>query len=334
MGQLAQAALAPVDKGRGDAMTAIPCESDDRVGSVVTIAIPTYQRATQLRRAIDSVLAQDYGRIEVVISDNASTDGTEELCEHYVNRHRQVRYIKQAVNVGPTPNFEKLRSVASGGYFLFLGDDDWIDPDYVSSCVAAIEANPGSSLVAGMTLYHRADGSTAPEPHPVTIDAADGASRVRQFCRQVRANGVFYGVVPASANERVPPLRNVQGGDMLHVMALAYLGSVRTLDGVAVHRTVDGMTVSLANVATTLGLGWFQANVPQIAIAYWIFRDIAFDSPLYAELGRWGRLRLGVRSGGTVFVRFVPPAVLKFIRLQTKAVARRMRLRPTPGRAR
>ncbi|MDP9074844.1 MAG: glycosyltransferase, partial [Actinomycetota bacterium] len=246
----------------------------------------------------------------------------------YAARNPAIRYVRQPINLGPTPNFEQLRGLAKGDYFLFLGDDDWIDPGYISACVQAIEANPGSALVAGRTMKH-GPGGAEPDRFPTNIVDPDPRQRVVDFCRQVRANGVFYGVMPIEVDQRAPRLRNVQGGDMVHVMALAYLGPVRTVDHVAIHRTVGGMTVNLANVAATLGLGWFQAAAPQIAISYWIFRDIAFDSPLYAELGRLGRLWLGLRAGGTVSVRFVPPAVLKFARLQIAAISGRLRPRAT-----
>jgi glycosyltransferase involved in cell wall biosynthesis len=259
-------------------------------------------------------LAQDHDAIQLVISDNASTDDTERLCQATCAEHANARYVRHDENIGPTPNFESLRAQVIGDYFMFLGDDDWIDTDYVSTCVAWHEANPGHSLVSGRTAYHRADGVVDLEAHVTNIQDDDPRKRVLRFCREVEANGVFYGVVPTAMDRAAPPLRNVQGGDMVHVMSLAYLGKVRTLDGIVVHRTVDGMTVSLANVAETLGLGWFQRNAPQIAIAYWIFRDIAFDSPLYRELGR-GRLWLGVRAGGIVFARFVPRGVVKFARL-------------------
>lgn len=287
---------------------------------LVTVAVPTYQRCELLGRTIDSVLDQDYPAIEVLIGDNASTDGTAELCATYTDRCANVRYFRQATNVGPTPNFESLRTRGTGDYFLFLGDDDWLDPGYVSACVAALEAHPGSALAAGRTWYHRGETSDI-EPESLTVDAGDGPTRVLDFYRSVGAAGLFYGVVPAAVNRRAPVLRNVMGGDILHLAALAYLGPVRTLDDVSVHRTVDGMTVNLATVAATLGLGRVQAMVPQLALAYWVFRDIAVDSPLYADLGRVGRLRLGLRAGWIVFWRFVPGAVLKLGRL----VASRLR---------
>jgi len=305
-------------------------ESGPRLRPLVTIGLPTYQRTAKLRRAIESVLAQDYEPLELIISDNASTDGTRELCEEYVSQHAWMRYVRRSENVGPTRNFEGLRPLARGDYFLFLGDDDWLDPGYVSACVAALEAEPGFALVAGRAIYHGPQGQTA-DPHPVQLEDRRSRRRVLTYCRQVRANGVFYGVMPVDAERAARPLRNVQGGDMLHVMALGYLGRVRTLDDVAVHRSVDGMTVSLANVAATLGLGWFQANLPQLAIVYWVVRDIAFDSPVYAKLGRLGRLTLAAQAGGIVFFRFVPAAVAKFARLRMKGWRRRLGRRASAG---
>jgi glycosyltransferase involved in cell wall biosynthesis len=288
----------------------------------VTVAVPTYQREQLLARTLDSVLGQDYPAIELLIGDNASTDRTAEISAEYVARFPNVRYLRQATNVGPTPNFESLRSQGAGDYFLFLGDDDWIDPGYISACVAGHEAHPGSALVSGRTWYHRGDHARQ-EPESLTIDAPDGPARVLSFYRQVGAAGLFYGVVPAAVNERAPQLRNVMGGDLLHLACLAYLGPLRTLDDIAVHRTADGMTTNLANVAATLGLGWFQATAPQIAVAWWVFRDIAWDSPLFAELGRLGRLRLGAHAGWIMFWRFVPKAVLKFGRLAAARLGRR-----------
>ena len=298
----------------------------------MTIAIPTYQRAAQLRRAIESVLAQDYEPIELIISDNASTDGTRELCEDYTARHPSIQYVRQPANVGPTANFQHLRPLAGGDYFMYLGDDDWLDPGYVSACVASIEDNPGRSLVAGRVFYHGPDG-VDPDAYPVDIEDVDPRRRVLRYCRGVRANGVFYGVVPTFLDRRVPVMRNVLGGDWLHVMALAYLGQVHTLDEVVVHRTVGGTTVDLANVAATLGLGWFPATAPQIAIAYAVFREIAVESPLYAGLGRRGRIWLGARSGAILFLRFVPGAVVKFARLRAIGVVRRAQARPAPAQA-
>ena len=296
-----------------------------RTDRLVTVAVPTFERSVELTRAVDSLLAQDYEPIEIIIGDNASADDTESVSRSYEAEFASVRYLRQVRNLGPTPNFESLRCVGSGEYFMYLGDDDWVDSGYVGRCVAELERNPRSSLVAGVTRYHRAAVSTDTEPRPINVVEPDGPSRLLSYYRQVEGNGVFYGVVPAWANEAAPPLRNVAGGDWLHVAALAYLGNVTTVEDVEVHRTVDGMTVNLATVAATLGLGWFQAHAPQVAIAYWVFRDVAWDSDVYRSEGRIGRLWLWFRAGSIVFLRFVPRAVLKFVRLALANVAARVR---------
>jgi glycosyltransferase involved in cell wall biosynthesis len=281
---------------------------------LVIVGIPTYQRCELLGRAIDSVLDQDYPSIELHISDDASTDGTADLCSDYVARHPNVRYFRRPSNGGPTSNFESLRSSGLGDYFLFLGDDDWIDPKYVSACVAALESNPGAALAAGRSWYHRGENATI-EPESINVEGNDGPARVLEFYRTVGAAGLFYGVVPAAVNNRAPEIRNVMGNDLLHLAGLAFLGPLRTLESVSVHRQADGTSVSLANVAATLGLGWFQAQAPQLAFAYWVMQDIAWKSPLYAELGRVRRLRLGLHAGWIAFWRFVPKAAVKFGRL-------------------
>jgi glycosyltransferase involved in cell wall biosynthesis len=291
---------------------------------LVTVAIPTHQRAMTLRRAVESVVAQDYEPIELIISDNASTDGTRLVCEEYAARHPWIRYVRLDANIGAIANFESLRRRSNGEFFLFLADDDWIDPGLVTACVDALQADPASALVAGRALYHGL-GEVKADLHPTNLLAEDSRARVLDYCRTVRGNSVFYGIAPVAVHRNVAPLRNVMGADFLQVLSLAFLGRVRTLEEAGLHRSVDGMAVSLANVAAGLGLSRWQAFAPQVAIVYWVFRDIAFDSPVYAGLGRFARLRLATRAASILFVRFVPGAIVKFARLQGAAVTRRWR---------
>jgi glycosyltransferase involved in cell wall biosynthesis len=105
---------------------------------LVTIAIPTYNRADGLLcEAIDSALAQTYPEVEVIVSDNCSTDSTPELMEQYADS--RLRYIRHDENLGSVGNFNYCLSAATGEFFLLLHDDDSVDPDCVSACVEALE---------------------------------------------------------------------------------------------------------------------------------------------------------------------------------------------------
>lgn len=89
---------------------------------LVTIAIPTFNRAKSLRKAIDSALAQSYEAIEVVVSDNASTDDTLGILESY--QDSRFRYVRQETNIGLIGNWNACLHLATGEYYIILSDDD------------------------------------------------------------------------------------------------------------------------------------------------------------------------------------------------------------------
>lgn len=92
----------------------------------VTIAIPTYNRAAFLTEALDSALAQTYKNIEVIVSDNASTDNTLQLLENYTDDRLTI--IQQKTNLGMVGNWNACLEKASGEFFILLSDDDFLDP--------------------------------------------------------------------------------------------------------------------------------------------------------------------------------------------------------------
>lgn len=105
---------------------------------LVSIGMPTYNRADgYLPWALDSALNQDYPNLEIIVSDNASTDRTEELIQSRIDP--RLRYFRHKENIGGTNNFNFCLEQARGAYFLLLHDDDLIDPDFVSVCVRALQ---------------------------------------------------------------------------------------------------------------------------------------------------------------------------------------------------
>lgn len=108
----------------------------------VSIIIPTYNRAVYLETAISSALAQDYKDLEVVISDNASTDNTEFVAKAF-SRDPRVKYFRNSENVGMVKNWHKaVFEYAIGDWYLILSDDDILtNPKFVSKAVKIIEAS-------------------------------------------------------------------------------------------------------------------------------------------------------------------------------------------------
>lgn len=113
---------------------------------LVSIGIPTYNRADgYLRECIDSAVNQTYPNIEIIISDNSSTDGTTELVTAYTDP--RVRYFRHSKNIGANNNFNYCLEKANGDYFLLLHDDDLIDNDFIETCMKAADHKKGIGLI-------------------------------------------------------------------------------------------------------------------------------------------------------------------------------------------
>lgn len=113
---------------------------------LVSIGMPTYNRADgYLPLALDSALNQDYPNLEIVVSDNASTDGTQQFVRSKADP--RLRYFRHEESIGGTNNFNFCVEQARGAYFLLLHDDDLIDPDFVSACVRSLQGRTDVGVV-------------------------------------------------------------------------------------------------------------------------------------------------------------------------------------------
>jgi len=114
----------------------------------VSILIPTFNRAELLKKAIKSVLSQDYENLEVIVSDNASTDNTYEIVSEFFDDNR-FKYYKNEMDIGLVNNLKKLvLDYMTGEYFILLGDDDYlIKDDYISKVVNIFENNDNVLIV-------------------------------------------------------------------------------------------------------------------------------------------------------------------------------------------
>lgn len=249
---------------------------------LLTIGIPTYNRLDTLRRAVASALAQDCDDIEVLIADNTSTDGTEAYCRALSHRHAHVRYIRAPFNRGPTANFNRVLRDARGDYFLFLSDDDWLDPSYASRCVAWLRAHSDHAMAGGRPRYVRADGATA-DGRPINLSQSAPARRVHAYLRDVDDGAAIYGVLPRAIVERVSDIRNVMGNDWLFVAEVAALGKVVSLPDVHVNRSLGGTSASYGRLVETLNLPMIQGRLPFLTVGWAFAVDVLWRSRVHRE---------------------------------------------------
>ena len=129
---------------------------------LVSIGIPTYNRAdSYLKLAIQSAVNQTYSNIEIIVSDNCSTDSTEMVVSAFGDP--RIRYFKQTKNIGGLNNANYCVEQARGNYFLLLHDDDLIDYDFVSSCMEAVNHDANVGIILTGTRVIDEDGNVIRE---------------------------------------------------------------------------------------------------------------------------------------------------------------------------
>jgi glycosyltransferase involved in cell wall biosynthesis len=266
---------------------------------LVTIGIPTHNRRATLPRAVESALVQTHRELEVIVFDNASTDGTAELARELPARDERLRYVRRESNIGPEANMDGAFRAGSGEYVMLVADDDWIDPDYVERCLAALRERPELSVAAGRPRYLR-DGAEVDYGAPIELLQTSGAARVRAYFARVDDNAPFYGLARREAVLAQPPMRRVLGFDWLWVAGLAYCGGVARVAETAISRELGGASQSTAQNVRTSGLPRRHAKVPHLVIAWQVLSEIGWRSPVYAPLSRRRRLGLALRCALSV----------------------------------
>ncbi|MBB5891119.1 glycosyltransferase family 2 protein [Kutzneria kofuensis] len=195
---------------------------------LVSVGLPVYNGVERIEAVARSVLAQDHADIELVISDNASTDGTEELCRSLAAEDSRVVYHRNPVNVGLLNNFVGVIRLGRGEFFRWVGDDDWLAPNCVSRGLDAFAEDPRLILVTSQVDYTGPDGVTATAPYDGTaLRSDDPVVRLTEMLRLLNESHLIidplYGMV---RREPVAPIerRNMLREDEVYATKLALAG--------------------------------------------------------------------------------------------------------------
>jgi glycosyltransferase involved in cell wall biosynthesis len=119
---------------------------------IVSIGMPVYNAENFVRDAIESLLNQTFEDFELIISDNASTDETENICQEYLKKDKRVRYHRNQKNIGAGENFNVAFNLSSGDYFKWAAHDDICAPEYLERCVEILDNDPITILCHSKTV--------------------------------------------------------------------------------------------------------------------------------------------------------------------------------------
>lgn len=159
----------------------------------VTIGIPVFNGARFIRQAIESVLAQSFTDYELLISDNASEDGTAAICGEYAANDRRIKFVQQEKNKGPFWNLKFVTDRATGRLLVWLAHDDALHRRFIERCVAYLDWNPRAVMVSGDFRIVDESGNQLDMEILQTIrEDTPWVRRRSQFFRYPIYSNVFY----------------------------------------------------------------------------------------------------------------------------------------------
>jgi glycosyltransferase involved in cell wall biosynthesis len=200
----------------------------------VTVGLPVLNGERFLADALDSILAQEVAELEVIIADNASTDGTQRIAESYASIDPRVRYVRHSIRHGAAYNFNFVARAARGTYFKWAAHDDVCGPRFLATCMGVLEADPGAVLCYPRAAEIDATGAETrsfPYYHFAHEDRAP--ARVRSFLVERPACLETYGVMRRDVMLETRMIGPFSSSDGVFLLEMMLRGQFRSVDEVA-----------------------------------------------------------------------------------------------------
>ncbi|HEY6793306.1 MAG TPA: glycosyltransferase family A protein [Kineosporiaceae bacterium] len=190
----------------------------------LSVGLPVYNGERYVGQAIEALLGQTYQDFELIISDNASTDRTEEMCREYAAEDRRIRYVRQTRNLGAAPNHNLLIDLSRGELFKWASADDLYARDLLKLCVDALDADPGLVLTHSYTAIIDDDNRVVNPMRYGLATASESASERFRSLLFGSGGDDDGGVIRLSVLRRTPLLGSYLHSDRTIVADLALHG--------------------------------------------------------------------------------------------------------------
>jgi glycosyltransferase involved in cell wall biosynthesis len=247
----------------------------------VSVGVPVYNGANGLAAALEGLCNQTLRDIEIVVSDNGSTDATAEICRRFTDSDARIRYVRQPAPIPVTDNFNFVLRAARARYFMWAAHDDLRDPDFIERLAAALDRSPNAILAFG-DIVELCDG----EARSLQLDFANVGQSAAMRLRQAALFQLhhLYGLWRTDKLRSIPWRHNDWWHDTPLMMAATMLGDFVHVPGVifryrynrhpffdwqrrlGLAGRLDDVAALCRRFASLAGLVWFSGTaVAQVA---------------------------------------------------------------------
>jgi glycosyltransferase involved in cell wall biosynthesis len=195
----------------------------------LSIGLAVYNGDRYLREAVDSLLNQTYSDFELIICDNASSDGTEAICREYASQDHRIRYSRNPINIGGVNNQNLTFRLARGRYFRLAAHDDICAPTLLERCVEVLEEHPDVVLCYSGMIAIDSDGVATGERHGTEGTGSRPSQRFRELSYRHYPCDATYGVMRSDILRQTSLQQNYTGSDRTLLCDLALRGQFHAI---------------------------------------------------------------------------------------------------------
>jgi len=209
---------------------------DDRIPEV-SVGMPVHNGERYLAEAVQSILGQTFSDFELIISDNASTDGTAEICEELAARDSRIRYARQEVNIGAAGNWNFVARAARGTFFKWTSANDRCDRMMLEKCVNVLRHEDDAVLCYGRTSLIDGQGNeTGLYAYDFSFQQARPSERFITVRNRMNLNNAFQGLMRLQSLKQTRLHRRYPDSDLILFAELALYGAFRLLPEILLYR--------------------------------------------------------------------------------------------------
>ena len=268
----------------------------------LTIGMPVYNGELFIKKAIESVLAQTFTDFELIISNNSSTDSTEEICQDFVNKDNRIQLYTQEKNIGIHRNFNFLLSKAKGEYFAWAAVDDYLDNDFMEKNLKILESDKSVVSSIGKIIPYGVDSldidstlvDTSVFPKFLKNFIKSGRRRkmidagpisgnmnykIRTFFKITKSLGRWYGVHRTEQLKKCiieKPFINVEVSVFLNLLRL---GDFHEESSTTLYEFDEGISSrGIINMAKYSGHNLFEILFPFYPFTKWVIQNFGITT--------------------------------------------------------
>lgn len=257
----------------------------------LSIGLPVFNGEQYLQEALDSHLNQTYDDFELIVSDNASTDATQEICCQYASCDKRICYCRNERNMGAAWNFNHVFKLSSGKYFKWAAHDDILHPEYLERCIQVLDRRPEIILCYSKTaIIDQNSRLTGSYCSTLASDAQDAYRRFHDIVLVSHPCTSVFGVVRPEILCKTQLIGSYVGSDLNLLAELALLGPMYEIqDFLFLRREHPQSSIRKFNYYDRLV--WFEGKEsPRLNLPYWKNGIEYFRSVLHFPLDRRQKL--------------------------------------------